>query len=292
MSPILEVAKRSLKVAVTGTIGPWTNHRVTGRVVVLCYHSVHPSAAFASASPDMFASHLDWIADHCQVVPLRQVPICAASRAAGDRPIVAITFDDGYIDNFEYAFPQLERRGLAATFFVTAGLLEKDSAVLGRFMQLRRSDRSAVRPLEWDQVRAMHDAGMEIGVHTYSHPNLARLSSEAARDELRSSKDIVEARIGHSVRSLAYPFGKPRRHFTDETTSIARETGYEYACAVLFRGVRASDSRFEIPRFFVSRDSLSQLEAKVTGAWDVVGLWQEKSPLWLAKQVSPLDFRV
>jgi len=289
---MIEATKRSLKTAVTSAIAPLTRSAGTGRVVVLCYHSVHPSLSFASATPEEFAAHIDWIAEQCRVVPLRQVPSWAASRVEGDRPVVAITFDDGYLDNFEYAFPLLERRGLPATFFVTAGLLQKDSAVLTRFARLRAGGAESLRSLEWDHVRAMHDAGMEIGVHTYSHPNLARLDADAAREELRASKEIVEEHLRSRVWSFAYPFGKPRRHFTEETTAIVRATGYEYACSVVFRGVRASDSRFEIPRFFVSRDSLSQLKAKVTGAWDVIGLWQERSPLWLAKCVSPLDFTV
>jgi peptidoglycan/xylan/chitin deacetylase (PgdA/CDA1 family) len=156
---------------------------------------------------------------------------------------------------------------------------------------LRRSGYEEIRPLEWDQVKTMHAAGMEIGAHTWSHPNLALLSRQAAREELRSSKDVIEQRIGASVRSLAYPFGKPKRHFTDETVAVAAELGYEYACAILFRGVQHRDSNLMIPRFFVTNDSLETLREKVSGAWDALGAWQERSPLWAARLVSPEDFQ-
>ena len=201
------------------------------RVVVLCYHSIHPSKVFASATPVVFARHLDWIANNCNVVPLERIQGVTAFAQNGVRPVVALTFDDGYADNYEFAFPLLQSRRLPATFFLTAGLLEKDAEVLARLQTLRRGSYEDVRPLEWAQVRAMHAAGMEIGAHTYSHPNLAVLSRQRARDELWRSKQIIEERLGEQVRSMAYPFGKPGRHFTGETATLVEEAGYEYACA-------------------------------------------------------------
>ena len=155
---------------------------------------------------------------------------------------------------------------------------------------LRRTTYEEIRPLEWAHVRAMHAGGMEIGAHTYSHPTLAVLSRPSARDELLRSKQIIEARLGGPVRSMAYPFGKPGRHFTSETVRLVEEVGYEYACAVLFRGMRSSDSPFAIPRLFATRDSVASLRDKVLGAWDLIGTWQERCPLWLARIVSPEDF--
>jgi peptidoglycan/xylan/chitin deacetylase (PgdA/CDA1 family) len=258
-------------------------------MVVLCYHSIHPTTSFATVSPATFAQHLDWLADRCAVVPLEQI---AQHRRPPNvvRPVVAITFDDGYLDNYEYAFPLLCSRGLPATFFVTAGLLEKDPAVLARKQMLRNTTYEEIRPLEWTQLRAMHAAGMEIGAHTYSHRNLAVLSRSAARDELVRSKEIIEDRLGAPVRSMAYPFGKPGRHFTSETVWLAEEVGYEYACAVIFRAVRDSDSPFAIPRLYATREEVAGLQRKVFGEWDVIGLWQERCPLWLARVVSPEDF--
>ncbi len=264
----------------------WTAADRAPRAVVLCYHSIHATKSFASATPTTFGHHLDWLAANCDVVPLEQIPrtVTTPGRA---RPAVAITFDDGYVDNYECAFPLLHERSLPATFFVTAGLLDKDPAVLARTQMLRRSTCDDVRPLEWVQVRAMQAAGMEIGAHTYSHPNLAVLSGPRARDELWRSKQIIEERLGEQVRSMAYPFGKPGRHFTSQ---MVEEVGYEYACAVLFRAVRASDSPLAIPRLIVTRDTVNRLREKVLGAWDLLGMWQERCPLWVARIVSPEDF--
>lgn len=267
----------------------WTAADSAPRTVVLCYHSVHPTKSFASATPTTFSRHLDWLAATCDVVPLAHIPQALANPGR-PRPAVAITFDDGYVDNYEFAFPLLHDRALPATFFVTAGLLEKDPEVLARMRMLRQSSREDVHPLEWAQVRVMHAAGMEIGAHTYSHPNLATLSGPKARDELSRSKQIIEERLGDQVRSMAYPFGKPGRHFSGQTASLVEEVGYEYACAVLFRAVRFSDSRLAIPRLTVSGDAVNGLREKVLGTWDLIGMWQERCPLWVARIVSPEDF--
>lgn len=266
--------------------------RVTGsrrRGIVLCYHSIHPSKSFASATPKLFEDHLRWLKVHCEVVRFSQVREAVQS-SAGSHPVVAITFDDGHADNYEYAFPLLQKHAIPATFFVTVGLLEKDPAVVQRFQLQRQACYEDIRPLEWSQVRDMCKAGMELGSHTYSHPNLARLERPAARMELRRSKEVMEQRLGQSIVLLAYPYGKPKRHFTAETECLVAESGYKDAAAILFRAVRSSDSRLAMPRFFATGDSLTTLEGKVNGDWDFLGWWQERAPLAVAKLVAPADF--
>jgi peptidoglycan/xylan/chitin deacetylase (PgdA/CDA1 family) len=261
----------------------------TRRVVVLGYHSIHPRKSFASATPVTFGHHLDWLAATCDVIPLEQIPEAALTSCRA-RPAGAITFDDGYLDNYEFAFPLLQSRHLPATFFVTAGLLEKDPAVLARARTLRRTTYDGVRPLEWTHVTAMHTAGMQIGAHTYSYPNLAALDRQKARDELLRSKQIIEERLGERIRSMAYPFGKPGRHYTAETATLVEEVGYDYACAALFRAVRSSDSRFAIPRLGDTQHTAEGLRDKALGEWDMIGMWEERCPLWPAGVVPPDDF--
>ena len=101
---------------------------------------------------------------------------------------------------------------------------------------------------------------------------------------------VLEDRLGTRVSGMAYPFGKPRRHFTRETQQIVAEAGYSYALAVCLRAVRSSDSVFQLPRIVAAGESVEELEEKVYGGWDMVGLWHERAPLWVAKMVSPSDF--
>ena len=256
-----------------------------GRRVILCYHSIHPSRPFASATPELFAEHLSWLKENTDVVSLTDIRV---ARPSG-RPLVAITFDDGYDDNFNHAFPLLSRHGIVATFFVTAGLLERDEAVVDRLAALNRCARENVVPLSWEQVREMSSAGAEIGSHTYGHPNLAALGYAETASELISSKEILEQRLQEAVTVLAYPFGKPRRHFSSATQAAASAAGYERAVAVITRGVRPFDSEMELPRVVVDGDDLTTLGQKVSGGWDFVGSWQERAPLWAVRMLRPGD---
>ena len=262
------------------------------RAVILCYHSIHPTRSFRSATPELFETHLQWFKEHCDVVPLHELLSSPPCDGLHSGLKVAITFDDGYVDNYEHAFPLLMKHKLSATFFITVGLLERDSQVIERFRSLRQTDTEEIEPLTWQQAREMLDAGMELGSHTYSHPNLAPLGRAQLDWELKHAKTIMEERIGQRVDGLAYPFGKSHRHFNALTMEMVRDAGYQYAMAVCFRRVLPRDSRWALPRFFITGDSLEILENKIKGGWDLLGYFQECSPLWLARIVSPQDFMV
>jgi peptidoglycan/xylan/chitin deacetylase (PgdA/CDA1 family) len=259
------------------------------RRIVFCYHSVHPNRGFASTTPEAFERHVQWLKAHCRVVTLADVVAKPNTRSSGT-PLVAITFDDGYEDNHSYALPILSKHGVPATFFITAGLVDKDPTVLRRLQWLWGCGPDDVVPLDWQQVRELRASGMDIGSHTYSHPNLARLSALETEHELRRSTDIISDQLGAAVDMFAYPFGKPFVHFTPTTTDVVRAHGYRMAAAVTFRGVRDSDSVFTIPRFFTDGDDVTKLDAKIAGLYDVIGWWQDHAPLSVKRLVSPDDF--
>jgi peptidoglycan/xylan/chitin deacetylase (PgdA/CDA1 family) len=256
------------------------------RRVVLCYHSIDPELPFASASPTLFRRHLEWLKQHCNVVRFDEVQ--AVGIDVDERPTVAITFDDGYLDNFTHAYPALRALELPATFFVTVGLIERAPEVVGLFESQRRL--RGVEGMTWDQLRELRDAGFSVASHTYGHPNLALLGRNEAAREIRRGKEILEEKLQAPDTVFAYPFGKPGHHFTRETAELVREAGYAAAGAILFRGVEAGDDPFAIPRFFVRGDDLSTLEEKVCGRWDAVGWMQEHLPGGLARTLFPADF--
>ena len=282
------IASSRLKALAVG-FGHLLARNSRSRVVVLCYHSVHPEKSFASATPTLFRLHLEWLAENCDIVPFDAALPTIASLPRR-RPTVVVTLDDGYADNFDYAFPLIQCVSVPVTFFICAGLVRRDPLVVARFRRLRRSDDKGIRPLSWSQLREIVSAGHSIGAHTYSHPNLASLDLRAVEAELTASKGVLEDGLGQEISLMAYPFGKPRVHFTRETEDVVAQCGYKAAATAVFRAVRFTDSPYAIPRISVVRDGIEALAEKVYGAWDLFGLWHERSPLWLRRLVSPEDF--
>lgn len=257
------------------------------RRLILCYHSIHPSAHYASASPEMFAAHLDCLRATVDIVDLREI-VAAADHGPSTRPRVALTFDDGYADNYEFAFPLLAERGITATFFVTVGFLERDPEVMSRLAGIWRTPRDELSPLAWRQVEEMRAAGMQFGSHTWSHPNLSELSPAQAASELDRSKAILEDRTGERVDAVAYPFGKWRQHVDETTLTLARAAGYAYGYASLPRAIASRDDQLRIPRFGVGDDTVADLSAKVSGEID----WHAAVHEHLPRQVSRALFPV
>lgn len=100
-----------------------------GELTILTYHRVLPAGEcadypFPSMAMDLdaFRDQVRWLADRFTVLPVGEALGELQKGASPDRPLVSLTFDDGYRDNARLAAPVLEDSGLRATFFVTAGL--------------------------------------------------------------------------------------------------------------------------------------------------------------------------
>jgi hypothetical protein len=101
----------------------------------------------------------------------------------------------------------------------------------------------------------------------------------------------LEDMLGEEVTSFAYPFGKPRIHFTTATRNILAEAGFDYAASLhCLRCNKASDP-LAMPRFAM-RGGVNELARFAEGSLSFVGLYQQWIPLNLARQISPFDFKL
>jgi peptidoglycan/xylan/chitin deacetylase (PgdA/CDA1 family) len=244
--------------------------------VILCYHSIHPSRPFRSATPDEFVAHLRCLSEHCDVVPLSTL-VARRTAPSDGRPQVAITFDDGHVDNHEFALPLLAEHRMPATFYVTTGYIDRDPTVMARLASLRRVTLAEIEPVSWNHLREFAAAGMDIGAHTCTHPNLAQLPPERLPYEVATSKAEIEQRLGREVESFAYPFGQLHVHVNRAAIAAAQAAGFKTAVTAAARGVRARDSLFALPRFFAST-SVDGLTTILRGDRDLLGLIQEHLP--------------
>jgi peptidoglycan/xylan/chitin deacetylase (PgdA/CDA1 family) len=250
---------------------------------------VHPSLPYRTTNPGRFAEHVDWLQAKTKLVPFSAIPKFLHV-ASAESPIVALTFDDGYQDNHQFVLPLLAERSVPASFFVTAGFVDRDPATCQRFQELRRVDAALMDPMSWGQVREIVEAGMEVGSHSLSHPNLVSVSDPQLHRELNLSKQVIEDRIQCEVRSFAYPFGRPRVHIDRRVVEATRDAQYTAAASVAGRGVDEDDDLLNLPRIFAGDDSIDTLAAKVLGEWDFIGKFRELLPLAVLRRVSPRDF--
>ena len=256
--------------------------RAQRRVVVLCYHSVHPTAEFPNRTPpELFERHMRWLHEECHVIRFADVASEAGRAADSTRPTVAVTFDDGFADNHSEALPILLRYEIPTTFFLATGLIDRDPDVLrARSWRGWREDGST---LTWERIIEMRKLGMDIGSHGHTHRTLAQLDDEEVVWDLSRCKQTLEERLGERIVTIAYPKGRPRRDFLPASVHLARRVGYEFGATILLRGVRNSDQPMTIPRFPIAADELDMLRAKVTGRMDLIGTMQERAPLVLLR---------
>jgi peptidoglycan/xylan/chitin deacetylase (PgdA/CDA1 family) len=127
-----------------------------------------------------------------------------------------LSFDDGFRNWLTQAAPLLRRLGVRATFYVCPGLFGK---------QHWHVSGEEGRLLDEAEARALHEAGMELGSHSLSHPDLRLLDGGELAVELLESKREVERITGGPCRTFAYPYGL----YDERVIAAAAEAGYELA---------------------------------------------------------------
>lgn len=248
--------------------------RMAGRSLVLAYHNVVHDLDADRGDRSLhlplsaFRQQLDLLQEHCRVSSLEQ--IVAGVRDA-HRPTVAITFDDAYRGAVEVGLPELLRRGLPATVFVAPGLLgvtvtwwdalgelagegaenERDRILVeekGRHV----APAGVTLPVHYAcateaQVLELARAGIDLGAHTWSHPNLARLAPEDLKGELEQPLEWLRQRQARSSM-FAYPYGIT----CPDVERAAKAAGYSAAFRVQGGWMRPTpDSQWSLPRFNV-----------------------------------------
>lgn len=100
-----------------------------------------------------------------------------------------------------------------------------------------------------EQIRKLHQAGMEIGAHTVEHPILTRIENEQAYAEMANSKKTLENIIDDSVRLFAYPNGIPSLDYSPDHIAIAKEIGFEAAVSTAWGVADRNSDLYQLPRF-------------------------------------------
>jgi peptidoglycan/xylan/chitin deacetylase (PgdA/CDA1 family) len=144
-----------------------------------------------------FYRHVDWLASHGRVVGLDQA-LADRGRPGSDQQYV-LTFDDGYEDVYENAWPVLRDRQLPFVLYLTTDPVESHRSL---------TPGGRAEPLTWGQVEEMLESGlMTLGAHTHRHLELGAMGVGAIEEEIKISNDLIVKRTGVTPVHFAYPWG-------------------------------------------------------------------------------------
>jgi O-antigen biosynthesis protein len=228
---------------------PATSEVMLQPIPILLYHSIDDKVSDAyrpyALSPQEFESQLSALAEG-GYRPVTVSTLAASFRGKAQLPekAVAITFDDGLHDFLVGALPALQRHQFAATIFAVSGCIGRTSTWLS---PLGEGDRLM---LTWNQLREISDAGIEVGAHTISHPQLDLLPRDKARIEIAGSKLAIEDGLGKAVQSFAYPHG----YSSQQTRRLVSEAGFSSACRVRNALSAKGEQLWALSRVNMTRD--------------------------------------
>ncbi len=237
--------------------------RKRGPRVVLYYHSVKEQDVAG------FRKQMEYLARNCTVVKPSNIKTADAN---GANRLVAITFDDAFVNVMENAVPILKRYALSAAVFVPVGSIgqqpcweipedypDRDEAVMTK-----------------EQIAELDNDGFEILSHTLSHTPLTEIENGKLKTELITSKLVLEEIVGHEVCGLSYPHGAHNARVSE----AARQAGYRCGFTIEPHSVQKTTDDMQIGRFAVSpTDGLMKFRLNVNGAYHVVKYLQRAKSL-------------
>lgn len=218
--------------------------------IVLMYHNIGvppKGAALRSlyVTPRMFRFQMWYLkAAGFKVASIGEI-LSFMSGGVSDKRLVAITFDDGYQDFYDNAYPVLRRYGYPSTIFLVSDLVGKynlwDDAKSGIMKRL----------MGWDKILEISSNGVEIGSHTRSHPFLTKLSDMELSDEITGSREALEDILKKPVELFCYPYGD----YDNRVSDAVMRAGYLGAVTIKRGLVHKGYDPFEIRRSFIRHNT-------------------------------------
>ena len=221
-------------------------------VPVLNYHQVEQKNGNPlTLWPDQFEAQMAYLAEEGYTPITIDEMMDALENGAPlpEKPVI-ITFDDGYADNYEYAYPILKKYGFKATIFLIYDFTN-----------------TYPNYLTWDQINEMKESGLiHFESHTMTHANLAELTSvDELRHEIADSHDLLSEKIGYDMHYIAYPGGR----VNPEIEEITRAAGYRGGFTVHYGLSTPTEGRYQmdrIPIFGANMHTLTRFKLRLAFA--------------------------
>lgn len=219
-------------------------------IPILMYHQVDippaKGAPFRSLTvhPKRFASQMRWLKRlGYQGLSMRDVMPYVRGEKQGK--VIGLTFDDGYQNVFRNVLPVLTELGFTATNYIVSNQIGGTNA-----WDAEKGVGSA-QLMSASEIEQWLAAGQEIGSHTQDHVYLPRLTADEARQQIRQSREQLEAQFGVEVRSFCYPYG----HKNADIERWVADSGYDNATTTARGLALPTDGAFDLPRVNIPRST-------------------------------------
>ncbi len=258
------------------------------KVPILAYHRVCPlyfpkEFRYNNVFPEEFEKQMKYLKTNFEVITVYEyVRRIGKNLIRGNE--ICVTFDDGFKDNYIYAFPILEKYQLKATFLLTTKYIDNnapfpwmpmDNGGKNDFLK----NRERWLPLSWKEVGEMMESGMQFGTHTHTHgDSLSNLSLDEAKTEIEESTRTFFEKTGVRPELFSYPHGT-FKDYGMAHIDMLKKNDYKAALTTNMGRNSASQDLFHLKRIVVyEEDSLWEFRKKVHGAYDVAESLQR---IWL-----------
>jgi peptidoglycan/xylan/chitin deacetylase (PgdA/CDA1 family) len=258
-------------------------------IPIFLYHHVSPDREMTPQALEAQLSFL--LSEGYQSLSLDEIlAVCAGERPL-ERPSFGVTFDDGYLDNWLYAFPVLEKLRVQAAYYLVTEYVEEVAPRLAeKAYDSRHGEREKGRFLSWEEARRMADSGLvSFGSHTETHRHFKRKERYVdLRQELLGSKKKIDKQLGKSCSHFAWPWGD----FQTEWRPLVGECGYRTAVTTLAGANAVGSDPLLLHRLNVSRPTVEWLKSRLAwnhAAWSAAGVgffygWDRRLKTWIQKE--------
>lgn len=248
------------------------------KTTILVYHNIPVAADKTklqsdSVNKDQFDLQMRFLRDQSfNVISLKKL-VTNLEQKKIEKKTVVITFDDGYRTNLSNALSILKKYDIPATIFLAAGYIGRKQFFPWLDLHNDAANSEDLTPMDWDEVKELFNAGIEIGSHTVSHKFLPKMDREAIEREVLQSQAIIEERVGEKPGSFALPFSFPVFHwkwpsFRSAVMNALKKGGYTCCCTLLRGHITRKTNPFLLKRIVIGKiDDLKSFHAKLCGTY-------------------------
>jgi glycosyltransferase involved in cell wall biosynthesis/peptidoglycan/xylan/chitin deacetylase (PgdA/CDA1 family)/SAM-dependent methyltransferase len=210
---------------------------------ILMYHRIADSGpdglGVCRTHPREFEQQIRWLRrrGYYSVSIDQWIDAMRTKRPLPGRPVL-LTFDDGYRDFAEKAWPILDSHGFSALVFLVADQI-------GGFADWDASYGEPAPLMGWEEIRKLASEGAEFGSHALNHRKLDSIPIDQVHQECAGSRSLLEDGLGRPVSAFSYPWGAHSPH----VRRVLSEAGYRAGVTTHPAASRFTDDPFALPRF-------------------------------------------